>query len=380
MNTNSSSSNAVGLVGYLPSIDVPDGYKRNKFYLLAKHHVLQTCIGHVLTAIEARSTHGFRCVIGGHSMSFFPRIGVMSLDTPERVKYFGLRSQQYCGLCRRRKGRSAARKYRPVEIKTLLDQACVANEDTRTRPLQRRRKRARDTLARHGLDYEKRCRLTEFAKRSLVQIDPAHPKLFAGLCRYERMHVYYIGYCGYLMELLVLSVPKQHYASVHNIVQQCHQFRDPVAGTTHPRLPHLLKMTHLTAERRVRAIFYWAHVLGTKATVIIEPLRMHAQVAVASLQLILIAIRGHRAYTKAEWEVLFERIGGQVFTSMEAMSAFHERKRYVRQFRDHRRDPAKHPEPVLYDRCNRYVIYLIKSTSTYIFAISTSLISTSTSF
>ena len=38
-----------------------------------------------------------------------------------------------------------------------------------------------------------------------------------------------------------------------------------ITGHTHPRLPTVLKMTHLTAERRVRALFYWAHVLGTKA-------------------------------------------------------------------------------------------------------------------
>ena len=359
MNTNSSSSIVVGLVGYLPWIDVPDGYKNNTNYKKARHHVLQTCIGHVLAAIESRFKHGFRCVIGEEVMSFIPRIGVMSLDTPERVKYFGLRSSSACAACRRRKGRSATRKsteHCPVEINAMLDEACVPNENVRTRPLQRRRKRARDRLMRHGLDYVKRCRLNEFAKRSLVQLDPENPKLFAGLCRYERMHVYYIGYCGYLMELLVMSVDKKNYAAIHTIVQQCHQFRDPVTGATHPRLPHLLKMTHLTAERRARAIFYWAHVLGTKAEVIMEPCRMHAQVAVASLQLILISIRGHRAYTKAEWQVIFERVGRQFFSSMESIAAYHERKRYEKKFEDHERDPAKHPEPTLFKRTTRYVI------------------------
>ena len=363
MNTNSSSSMVVGLVGYLPTIDVPDGYKQKDNCVQARRHVLQTCIGHVLTAIESRSTHGFRCAIGGNVMSFYPHIGVMSLDTPERVKYFGLRNKSSCGLCRRRKGRSAARKstaHRPREIQELLNLACVPNAECRTRPAQSRRKRARDTLQRRGLDYEKRCRLTEFAKQSLVQTDPERPKLFAGLCRYERMHVYYIGFCGYLMELLVQSVPKTHYVDVHHVVQQCHQFRDPVTGATHPRLPHLLKMTHLTAERRARAIFYWAHVLGTKASVIIEPCRMHAQVAVTSLQLILIAIRGHRAYTKTEWQIIFERVGREFFRSLEFLSAYHERKRYNRRENDHRRDPTRYPEPVLFNRTARslYVIFI----------------------
>ena len=84
MNTNSSSAISVGLVGYLPWIDVPEGYRDTKNYKAARHRVLQTCIGHILACIEARALDGFRCRIGGESLLLFPRIGVMSLDTPER--------------------------------------------------------------------------------------------------------------------------------------------------------------------------------------------------------------------------------------------------------------------------------------------------------
>ena len=41
MNTNSSSTLAVGLVGYLPYIPVPEGYRSHKNYVAARHHVLQ---------------------------------------------------------------------------------------------------------------------------------------------------------------------------------------------------------------------------------------------------------------------------------------------------------------------------------------------------
>ena len=68
----------------------------------------------------------------------------------------------------------------------------------------------------------------------------------------------------------------------------------------------MLKMTHLTAERRVRAIFIWAHVLGTRAEVIVQPCRMHAKVAVAALQILLIAVRGHRPYSFRELVVIFK--------------------------------------------------------------------------
>ena len=324
---------------------------------------LQTCIGHVLDLIEARALHGFRCEIGGESMLCFPRIGVMSLDSPERVKYFGLQNLQACPICRKRKGRSAARCatcHCPNEIAELYVRA---NEEVHTLPLKRTRKRARQRLARHGLNYEKRCRLTDHAKYSLVQIESIGPRLFSGLARFERMHVYFINYCSYLMDKLVKSVHKSHYATVHEVVLQCHQFRDPWTGTTHPRLPNLLKMTHLTAERRVRGIFYWAHVLGMRADIIYAPIRLAAQRAVTTLQLILIAVRGHRAYTSGELNVIFKSVGGQFFMALEELARFHERKEFNSRATRHASDPDRNQAPLHFKKTNPYVyVHMYAST------------------
>ena len=86
-------------------------------------------------------------------------------------------------------------------------------------------------------------------------------------------------------------------------------------------------MTHLTAERRVRAIFYWAHVLGTKAEIVVEEMRIPAQVAVATLQVLLIATRGHRSYTESELNTIFLDVGQQFFTSLEQMASYADRER-----------------------------------------------------
>ena len=193
-------------------------------------------------------------------MRLFPRLGAMTLDTIERVKYFGLRNVGSCGMCRKRWGRSNARRATFHDAAVVNSLMSAANSSSRDRG---RRKRARDKLHRHGLDYTKRCRLTDHAKHCLVPVDKFGPRLFGGLCRYERMHVYYQNYCNYAIEAFIPCVHKRHYDFVHNAVRACQQFRDPTSGSTHPRLPYLLKMTHLTAERRVRAIFYWAHVLGS---------------------------------------------------------------------------------------------------------------------
>ena len=368
MNTNSASALAVALIGYMPFLDVPAGFHDHKRFKQAKHHLKQACIGHVLDNIESRALHGFRCVIGGVTTVCFPRVGAMSLDTPERVTYFGLRNQGSCALCRKRAGRSTTRTstlHDPDAVKRLYAAATLPNEEVRTRRAQRDRKKARLMLRRHGLDYEKRCRLDEHANRCLVRIPSIGPRLYGGLCRMERMHIYFIGYCTYTMELLVQCVPKKNYHLVRAVLTQCHQFRDPFTGTTHPRLPNLMKMTHLTAERRVRAIFYWAHVLGVKAEIIEHrDIRRTAQIAVAMLQVILIAVRGHRSYTMDELNMIFREVGAQFFRALEELAEFFANRRYARRQQDHARDPDRYAPPRSFTRMRRCRIRVLCMLST----------------
>ena len=296
MNTNSASAKGAGLVGYLPYVEVAEGFKEDVRYVRAKKFLLQVlvscsytcnvvrirtsrirtytcvykllvclfttqaCLGLILKRIEAHAENGFWCTIGHLSQRMFPRLGAMTLDTIERVKYFGLRNVSACGICRKRWGRSATRRateHDPARVAALYKTANATSQ------LQGRRKRAREKLKRHGFDYTKRCRVVEQAPHCLVQVHKFGPRPFGGLIRYERMHVYFQNYCNYCVEAIIPCVHKEHYGYVHQVVRACHQFRDPISGKTHPRLPFLLKMTHMTAERRVRAIFYWAHVLGS---------------------------------------------------------------------------------------------------------------------
>lgn len=221
----------------------------------------------------------------------------------------------------------------------------------------RHRKRARDRLARHGFNYKKRCRLTKHAKHCLVpNVDTIGGRVFGGLCRFERMHVYYIGYCSYLLETLIELVDTTQFLNVHQVVKHCHQFRDPHTGATHPRLAHLTKMTHLTAERRVRAVFYWGHVLGTKAEVIHPAvLRLPAQRAVALLQLLLISMRGHRAYTLRELEVIFKQVGVEFFKALEEMSSHLQQKNYDKQVELHDRDPLHYRSATIFQKMKPFV-------------------------
>jgi len=127
MNTNSASTASIGLVGYLPYVEVSEVYKAHATCVKARNHVLQTCIGHVLRCINISSRYGFVGHVGKVKMHFFPCLGMLTLDTMERVKYFGLRSVRACGICRLRKGRSVLRnatRHDPKQIERLYDIAC----------------------------------------------------------------------------------------------------------------------------------------------------------------------------------------------------------------------------------------------------------------
>ena len=375
MNCNDSSVESCGIVGYLPKIEVgTDAARSTSNFKSASRHLLQvciplcthmcalmhvyvtfqqTCVGFLLDSLEARSQHGFKCSIGTEQdVLFFPRLGAMTLDSPERVKYFGLRSLRTCGICRLRRGRSVTRRstrHNPTDLKNLLD---TANATVHRRAEISRRKRARDTLSRHGWDYNNRCGLHDKSDKILVRGDT--PTAYSGLIQCDVMHTFFINYTDYCLEILSECVPKEKFPFVNKIVQGCHEFRDPITGITHPRVQSVIRMCHLTAERRVRAIFYWAHVLGTKALVVPREVGRHAQVAVATLQLLLIATRGHRAYTQDELRFIFSEIGKQFFTSLECIKKFLETRRMRRAREHHRRRPNDTRPPVPFKRMKRY--------------------------
>lgn len=112
-------------------------------------------------------------------------------------------------------------------------------------------------------------------------------------------------------------------------------------------------MVHLTAEKRVRAIFYWAHVLGTSAQVIATAMRTPALVAVSTLQLILIASRGHRSYSAQELEVIYLQVGHQFFSALETLAEYVDQERMSTGARAHARNPTTTRPPIPFRRMKR---------------------------
>ena len=141
----------------------------------------------------------------------------MSLDTKERVKYFGQRSDRACGYCRLRNGRSAMRgsKRQDPDIMKLMFRWATVQANTRTTISQR--SRARSTLLRHGWNYKRKCRLLQFARTCLVNVTQFPELPYGALCHFERMHTFFIAYCDYLVDLVVSLVRPEMKSKVKRV-------------------------------------------------------------------------------------------------------------------------------------------------------------------
>ena len=111
----------------------------------------------------------------------------------------------------------------------------------------------------------------------------------------------------------------------------------------------------LYRRKRVRAVFYWAHVLGNNATIMPQRIRLHCQCAVSSLQLLLIATRGHRSYTVDELRTIYEGFGRMFFTHLETITEYLTQKKFDEKQRKHDEDPENNDAPTPWQREKRSV-------------------------
>ena len=105
--------------------------------------------------------------------------------------------------------------------------------------------------------------------------------------------------------------------------------------------------------RRVHRLLYTHYVHGSAGCFEPASMRIHAQVAVSSLQLLLIAVRGHRAYTRSELHTIFVEVGTQFFTSLESLTRRADESRMQRGQQAHDRNPHRNRPPVPFKRQRR---------------------------
>ena len=94
LNFNGANPLQCGLVGFLPAIQVPKSFKETEDYRAARAHVLQVCIGAILTEIENVARDGFTARLGKRVSRFRPFMVAVRVDSKERKTYFGMKSDR----------------------------------------------------------------------------------------------------------------------------------------------------------------------------------------------------------------------------------------------------------------------------------------------
>ena len=139
--------------------------------------------------------------------------------------------------------------------------------------------------------------------------------------------------------------PRIHTSNDPRICYKLHVYAQVMPHVYTQGMPHVYA-TNSTYTRNLCPT-YMPHVY-------VQPMPHVSQIVVATLQILLIATRGHRAYSSKELDFIFLEVGTQFFRSLEALAACLERKRCRRLRILNNRNPDRHPPPTPFMREARY--------------------------
>ena len=224
-----------------------------------------------------------------------------------------------CGICRFRKGWSSLRKgtaHAKQHIQRLWRLAIDTPTSRRHDALHRAQKRSREQLQRHGFDTKRRCTMLDHAQRILVR-DPSVQRelLFASVIFYDLLH-WELNCCDYGFKALLGVMSKRMQLECDNNVSLLPMFRNP-DGSSIRRFRQVSKITYLTTARRLTLMFVWVHALGTRALMLPRVCRRPALVLLASMQIMILASQGRRAYTTQEMDRLYVDTAREYFGAIE---------------------------------------------------------------
>ena len=225
--------------------------------------------------------------------------------------------------CRRRRGRSAfgkRKRHGHTDIQRLYKIATGRNSEHRTL--------AREELHRWGFNYNRECCLNKVCDKLLVRL-PGTDDVFPGVDYRDRMHGMLIFLHRVIStmfnDLIDNSVHRQILDQRLTQVCQRHFRRD---GKCVKAQKSIFTDVGMTAADKADVIFFLSHVLGRGPDdIIVERVYMPLATAVAQAQLILIAARGRRSYSKTELINIFDKGYIMLFGSLESVRQFnYERK------------------------------------------------------
>ena len=352
-NTNVCDSSTQFCIGYMPH--VPDekrpGWKELEVSTKVKFFLRQQCASAILRVIETAAEYGVFCRLRNHrgvevKRLMFPRLLTMNFDQPEAQLFFGLQNKQSCSKCIRRKGYSAFRESRMqngIAVKRLYSFANNPGPHQVS---------ARAKLKRWGFNYKRKCCMLDVCNHLLVRVPSpdGREEVFPSIDYRDKMHGMMIMLHRFIMETLqymgLSKALKRLLESRLAYISARRCFRDP-DDKAYRLQRTMFSDVGMTAQDKVCLIFLLPHVLGPQATVIPNPrLRAPLLTAIAHAQLMLIAARGGRSYSRVELKTIFDKGNLMYFSSLETIWDI------VRQHRLHLHEtnPDDNPAPKRFKR------------------------------
>ena len=277
-----------------------------------KFYTAQKCIRSILGVLETAALTGVECRLptsGGSSkvLTLHPRLIAMTMDQPEQQLFFGQQNKTCCTRCRKRKGASSHRRCPQHDghvISTLYNifEDDAASNVTRTL--------AGEKLTRHGFNPKRRCVLPQVCEHLLIRTSVKF-EIFPCLGYRDRMHAAIIFLHRTQMEVfqsmcLTTRTKLTLDARLLYVSSQC-GFRCGHTNRSIRVQKTLFSEANMSASDRICVLFLLPHVLGHTACVLPTDLRDPVLQAVAYIQQVLIAMSNHRAYTKEELDVIFNK-------------------------------------------------------------------------
>ena len=208
-----------------------------------------------------------------------------------------------------------------TQIRRLWNLAIDTRTTRRRTAFGRAQKRAREQLIRHGFNKRQRCHLLDHASRILIR-DPRvmREPLFNNVIFVDLLH-WLLNTCDYGFDALLGVMSDAMKIECDNNAGQLPVFRTQT-GDVIRQFKQVTSVTYLTTARRLTLMFYWVHVLGTEAFILPPRCRRPALVAIASIQTIILATHGRRAYSVQEWNRLVVDSAMEYFSALQSLMQY----------------------------------------------------------
>ena len=230
----------------------------------------------------------------------------MPFDQPEAQLYFGHQNKQSCSHCRRRKSRSAFRGSTPQlgsAVNRLYDIATGNNALFRDA--------ARAKLKRWGFNWKRRCLLTSTCRNLLLRL-PGRDEVFPCLDWRDVLHAILMFLARQMIECLdyipFTSANRRTLDRRLVFLGRTRYFRDP-DDHLYRTMKTMFSEVGMTGQDRVQLLFFLPHVFGPVADSLLPTPAYYQPLmtAISRAQLIIIAARGLRCYTQAEFRDIFDQ-------------------------------------------------------------------------